>query len=1420
MPQLFHPFRPAWSGPRFLPFQRLGRGRGCPGGADGCRLSWLLVVFLVVLNAPAVNATEPYTPEVVNPLSEPWRWRQFPEVDGTGIRCLVETPNRRVFVGVSDGVVEYDGYSWLPHHAPGSPRGAAVEQLMVTRDGAVYAATQWGIYRYAKGKWDRLLTAPQNLPFTFTNVKELRDGSVMACSNRGFVHLRMDDELLIYTSKEKMPVLRSALPAAQLVTLPPEALNAEENFREGSDVLEDRNGEVWFALSTDMENGTLLRFRWSNVSASGFRDYSVITSGGDLQLGEDQRMMEAADGRIWVINSSSDRGILVYDGAEWETIYLNRRFGGDEYMTDIVQSENGIIWISTIAKLMAYFPDGQWAMYKSPQYPIPANRVVLQKSGNDQLWLAGYKSKLLLLDFSFDRWLTYEGLSFQFAEAADGEWYIAHDNRVVQRSGSSWTAYGTADGLMDAPVRLLRTSRGQIWAAGSHRGKAATAVWREGRWERQLHPTLSWGIDYRAVFEARDGTLWFGGSVDARAEDGFTSGLLQLPNPTAEKLKWIRHVYGENGLQQANVYGIGESADGRIWIGGSRLLFYDGTRWQPAEDERLQQYVNCLHSTPGRLLVGSRYYGLFVYEAGAWTNYTTADGLMGNTIISIDALSDSILIVATENGTCAFDGTSWTQDIFPEQLNLDFEGGTLHHTPEFLWIDHVSRSWKRQALTGAPPERDQYEFFTTRYGPSRTPPETTISFFTDRVPADGNGIISWSGKDFFGKTRTEHLMYSYRVDDGPWQPFSPAEEYAFTHLGDGPHRLEVRARDLDFNIDPTPAVVTFEVLPPIWKQGWFIGLILLFLSIFGFYEYRVHAKNAKLETVNATLQDRHEEIRQQRDKLEGMLVQLENLSRAKLSFFTNISHELRTPLTLILGPIDQLVEEQDNLPASRRQQLQGMVQRNARRLLKLIDQLLEIRRIEQSALEIKLSDVRLCEYLQGITSLFEDLALEREIYLAFNGAEREAVVSLDLDKVEKVLANLLSNAFRHTPRGGSITVDLSTVSAESAGLHGFYPEYIRLQVKDTGSGISPEKIALIFDKYYTSPSQTSTEGGTGIGLSYIKDLIYLMQGDIRVESIPGAGAAFTVFLPLLPGRVSEVSQPAAAQEGAFRTTRQEAALLLTGYQDAAEVEETDSGVEGEGARILVVEDNPDMLQFLAQLLGDGYTVVTATSGRAGLRLAQEQSFDLVLSDVMMGEMDGITLCHRLKENLATSHLPVILLTAKVLDENKASGYAKGADDYITKPFNPDLLLLRVENLLEQRRRLREKFSLDFRLTPETEVVASPDEEFLQRLTGLLHEHVGDSDFNVRAMCEAMHLSHMHFIRKVKQLTGKKPIDLLKSFRMKKAQELLAQESLTVAEVAYRVGFDLPNSFSRTFKKEFDMTPTQFIQRIQEQEEKI
>lgn len=1420
---------------------------------------WRLLLLLSVgcCFSFALQASQPYTPKIVNPLSESWRWKNFPELEGKGIRYIAETADQKVWVSCNEGVMEYDGYVWTTHDAKNGLTASPVEQLLVAKDGSIYATTSKGIFKYDGKRWAHFFKVPEGRTFGFHTIKQLTDNSIIACSDWGFIQFLKDGKINFYTGISKASDLRSNYPQINWVILPNEALNEDNDLRYASDVLEMGNGEVWFALTTKMEVGKLLKFRWDAVQGSQLAQFEVVASRDGLNLGEDQKLLHAADGRVWVINSTSNKGILVFDGEKWETIFINQLFGGDEYMADIVQSANGTIWISTMAKIFAY-TNGKWEMYKAPHYPVPANRVILQNSQSDQLWVVGYKSKVLLLDFSTDQWLTFENLSFQCEVSPEEQWFLERNNRLVRRTASTWTSYGAEDGVMDFPVRMMKTSKGQVWAAGSHHGVAATAVWKNGKWERHLHPKLSWGIDYRAVFEAKDGSLWFGAGVDAETKDGFVSGLLQLRNPTAEKLDWVHHVYGENGLTQANVYGIGESSDGRIWIGGSRLLFYDGKTWNSLPDERLQQYVNYIYSNDKLLLVGSRYYGLFVFDGAKWTNYSTLDGLSGNTIISIDALSDSIFIVATENDVCKFDGTSWTQNIFPEKLNMDFEGGTVYHTGQHIWVNHVPRSWKRRAYQRNTERTEDWDFFTTRYQPSHTPPETSFDFYLKSVSSDGNSLISWKGKDYFAKTAASQLMYSYRMDGGAWSPFSKNNQHTFTSLPSGQHSLEIRSRDLDFNVDPTPAHIEFEVLPPVWQQGWFIALILAFLTTFGIYEYRVISKKKKLEVLNASLQEanenlqkkgekielqnreilaqqaqileqskiletnnhdleaRNEEIRQQRDKLEEMVVQVENLSKAKIGFFTNISHELRTPLTLILGPISQLKKQGEQMAPAQRQQLHGIIQRNASRLLKLINQLLEMRRIEQSTLEINLSEISLPDYIFEMMELFEALAKRRNIELDFVDNSENKVVTLDSDKVEKIMTNLLSNAFKHTPEGGQIAIGLNTVSAVEKGLNSFYEKYFEITVEDTGSGISPDKLAYIFDKYYTSKSEVTDVAGEGIGLSYVKDLVYLMQGEIRVESNVGKGSSFLVYVPFVPA-LDTAKGSAAPEKPSFKVARHEASLLLNTYlEEGMETAASEEIVNHSLPRLLVVEDNPDMLHFLESILQDKYRVTTAVNGKEALKLARNESLDLIVSDVMMPEMDGISFCEKIKENFATSHIPVILLTAKVLEESKLSGYLKGADDYITKPFNPELLLVRIENLLAQRAKLREVFNKDFMLTPKLETIASPDEEFLQRLLNLMNENLSEAEFNVESMCRSMHLSHMHFIRKVKQLTGKKPIDLLKSFRMKKAKDLLSQQHLTIAEVAYKVGFDLPNSFSRTFKKEFDITPTQFISDLQQQ----
>ena len=458
-----------------------------------------------------------------------------------------------------------------------------------------------------------------------------------------------------------------------------------------------------------------------------------------------------------------------------------------------------------------------------------------------------------------------------------------------------------------------------------------------------------------------------------------------------------------------------------------------------------------------------------------------------------------------------------------------------------------------------------------------------------------------------------------------------------------------------------------------------------------------------------------------------------------------------------------------------------------------------MRRIENSSMELHLYKSNLGQFLAEIIGLFDNLAREKHIHLSFQNRCENALIAFDPDKMEKIITNLLSNAFKHTPEGGSIVVILEKSSARQ----------FKIIVEDTGKGISPQQLPHIFERYY---SAEENQHSSGIGLSYIQELIQVHGGQILVESQECKGTKFSVFIPSDLNGTQAVEKKVIEPED-LQITHWEVQHLHTLNGRKNRRFKSDNTVGEHLPRILIVEDNEDMADFLESILGRNYTVLKARNGNEGLLLAQNHPLDLIVSDIMMPEMNGLDFCHHIKSDFKTSHLPVILLTAKKMEKDIIEGYVTGADDYMTKPFNPQLLEIRVENLLNQREQLRTKFIRDFTLQPKAMTLTSPDEELLQRLVEIMEEYIADSDFNVNKMCEMVHLSHMHFIRKVKQLTGKKPIDLLKSYRLKRAKDVLQQNKTNIAEVAYMVGYDLPNSFSRAFKKEFGFSPTEYLESI-------
>lgn len=537
----------------------------------------------------------------------------------------------------------------------------------------------------------------------------------------------------------------------------------------------------------------------------------------------------------------------------------------------------------------------------------------------------------------------------------------------------------------------------------------------------------------------------------------------------------------------------------------------------------------------------------------------------------------------------------------------------------------------------------------------------------------------------------------------------------------------------------------------------------------------------------------NQQLKASMDEQNRMTTEMEEMTQTQLQFFTNVSHELRTPLTLIAGPTEQLLED-PAVHGVQRTMLE-MVQRNTRILIQLVGEILDFRKVQNNKAELHLNRFYLQHELTTWTEDFRTVAARRGITIRVDvsGVEDDVVLIADRDKMEHMYFNIMSNALKYTPDGGCITTTL---------LH--HDHCYTLRIADTGKGIPTEELPHLFERFYQAKGAI---GGTGIGLSLVKAYIDMHRGSVHAESVEGKGTTFVIELPdSQPGYDPAKDAPAAtqAEKGlvddnyiATDTTAQEAAERITNAED----------FDAERPLVLIIDDNNGMRAYLRSILQDKYNVSEATNGEQGLEKARREVPKLVVCDVMMPVMDGLEFTKRLKEDTATSHIPVVLLTARSLSEQRKEGYDTGADSYITKPFSGQVLLSRIENLLRSRIMLRSVFAGDKRETEEEEKLNEADKTFVGRLRTAIQENLGDSDFSVERLGEEIGLSRVQLYRKVKALTGQTPVELLRKARLTKARQLLEKTEKSVSEIAYEVGFTSPSYFNKCFKDEFDINPS-------------
>ncbi len=605
-----------------------------------------------------------------------------------------------------------------------------------------------------------------------------------------------------------------------------------------NDVYEDREGKIWFGLSSGTQGGEILRYDPSTGSESGLHEaaWRLYSEKDGLDIGWLPRIIQS-NGVIWTVSEHGGRGVNRFDGKEWTNFRL-ADLGGDDHIKSVIETVDGTLWVGGSGSLHAH-RNGNWTVYRASMAPIPSVRIYGLLEGSDgALWVVGRGQEVVRLDYGSSRWTTYKGLRFQ-CETSDGtQWFLSRGEVVVRHvpgetsnGTSTWERYDTEDGLMDAPRKLVESRQGVIWASGHHDLTAATARFDGNRWFLNVHPRLSRSISKKGVYESSDGALWFGAAVGMTPELGHQGGVLRFDPFAASEQAWTHYRPPD---VPPYIYGIGQTSDGKLWLGSSGSFgSFDGKTWTRLTKPKIfttVTSVDVVYATPGGdLWVGTRTYGAFHYDGKTWERHDARDGLADSPIKGIYQTSDGTVWVSTSTAVSRFDGRTWYTDALPKEVI-----GTVRQTKDgSLWVN-----------TGVG---------TIRYQPETEPPVTEIIVSLDRVSQPGNTIISWKGKDAWHITRENELQYAWRLDGGEWSNYSSERSKVFFSMASGDHTFEVKARDRDFNEDPTPDVLLFHVVPPVWGQAWFLGLMVVLISVIVTQTGRVARRDRRLRRSNAEL---------------------------------------------------------------------------------------------------------------------------------------------------------------------------------------------------------------------------------------------------------------------------------------------------------------------------------------------------------------------------------------------------------------------------------------------------------------------------------------------------------------------------------------------------------------------------------------
>jgi|GEM_PF-530444 len=877
---------------------------------------------------------------------------------------------------------------------------------------------------------------------------------------------------------------------------------------------------------------------------------------------------------------------------------------------------------------------------------------------------------------------------------------------------------------------------------------------------------------------------------------GTSNGMAIYRVPTGEVVPFYKDVLWDKWVRALSLSG------NELWIGTEHALFhYDLHTGNFQQFGKFDSPVNLSFVTTdedGNIWIGDDFQGLFVYwkKQDSLHHYDPSASFPAKRVFGMVPGKEDYFWVSSNQGLVKFFPETHNWVLYNRQSGLPFSQfnylAFYKSRSNDIYFGGINglvyfNEMKNASAKGlAPVVFTDFELFYESVDPKNSPVLSRPIHQTEsiRLKYEQNVFtIHYSALNYTHPGRVQYAYYLEGFESG-WNLVGNKKSVSYTNLSPGTYTFHVKASYDNANWTTPASKMEVVVAPPFYrsKAAYFIYWMLIAGGLIIFYLVSIKIEKSKSA---AALEHQEKENR-------------EKLNRLKLEFFTNVSHDFRTPLTLILGPIQRLLGS-GRMDEEDREKL-TQVDRNAQRLLGLVNQLMDFRKVDGGQENLRIRKNNAVTFVREIKQAFEPLAENQQIQFDFEYRVLEEEVYFDPLKVERILFNLLSNAFKFTPEQGRIQLGLYTCSAAQ----GKTGTELVLMVKDDGVGIPEAQLRQVFDRFYKIENSTRHSGsGSGIGLAFVRSLVELHKGRIAVESEEGAGTQFAVRIP--------ADAASYAPEEMDHTISSYISQVNEWMEPAVQMKSPSEGTEScpNKLNILVVEDNAELLSFLQQTFVEKFNVQTAANGVEALEMIQKQKPDLIISDIVMPEMNGLILTKRLKAEVETSHIPIMLLTAKTEAAHHYEGFSAGADCYIEKPFYPQLLIKHVENILTTRSRLIELFKRDLDLSPSEITHSKPDQEFIEKLTALVEKNIDNPDLDVsfllREMCISRSLLHL----KLKNLVDCSATEYIRSVRLKRAAKLILAGGRTIKEIAYSTGFSSPSVFSRCFKKYFGQSPRQY-----------